>query len=187
MTAVSPGPSNPMYRALPPVRIESIDAWVTRSKTYTLPSTSVLTYTCALSGVTATSSSAHEVYPASFVRDHRCHARRVEPDETRAAASCHLPDERTRAEVKHVEFAVGERADVHLRVVWRHGDIERVAGLRRADRVRRIRRAIGGEIANEQPAIADVRGEEELAVAGDRQLLDIAAGDSLTPDHRVRP
>src|SRR5438067_12445439 len=55
--------------------------------------------------------SAHEVYPASFVRDHRCHARRVEPDETRAAASCHLPDERTRAEVKHVEFAVGERAD----------------------------------------------------------------------------
>src|SRR5947208_13674485 len=60
MTAVSPGPSNPMYRALPPVRIESIDAWVTRSKTYTLPSTSVLTYTCALSGVTATSNAFRE-------------------------------------------------------------------------------------------------------------------------------
>src|SRR5438067_9309473 len=80
--------------------------------------------------------SAHEVYPASFVRDHRCRARRVEPNETRAAARCHLTDERTCAEVEHVDFPVSERADVHLRVVWCHGDIERVAGLRRADRVR---------------------------------------------------
>src|ERR1700704_4461745 len=80
--------------------------------------------------------SAHEVYPACFVRDHRCRARRVEPDEPRAAAGSHLTDGRTRAEVEHIEFPVGERADVHLRVVWRHCDIERVAGLWCADRVR---------------------------------------------------
>src|SRR2546426_7855781 len=72
--------------------------------------------------------STHEVYPASFVRDHRCRARRVEPDETRAAAGRQLTDERTRAEVEHVEFPVGERADEHLRVVWRNSDIERVTG-----------------------------------------------------------